>query len=258
MKNLLTQIIVILLILTVGLLLLKFYSAANVAQIEQIGNLKTENAVLQKEKDDLSKANEGLLQENKVLGIEKAQLELANRYLKTDFRKARIEVLEQKFDSANPQKVLETKIRFTEFDSDTGSIVARPAEFTVRGDMIYVDALIVKFDDVFVEAGDFLKNRSLVSFQRIFGEEQAPSDGYRIDAEHQIPAVYRSGNENDEASELEKQIWENFWDISNDPERQKELGIRAIHGEAPAQRLEPGRLYYLELRASGGLSFRVE
>lgn len=258
MKNLLQQITFIILLLIAGFLLTKYYSAVNIAQMEQLGNLKTENAVLQKENENLTTVNQELVQKNQKLETENAQLELANRYLKTDYRTARIEVLEQNHDSENPQKITETKIRFTEFNPETGSIATRPAEFTVGGDMIYVDALIVKFSDIFIETGDALKNRSLVSFQRIFGENQAPSDGFRIDAEYQIPSIYQSGNENEEASELEKQIWQNFWAISNDSERQKKMGIRAIHGEAPAQRLEPGRIYYLELRANGGLSFRVE
>ncbi len=258
MKNLLKQTIVLLLLLIAGFILTKYYSAVNTAQIKQLGELKTQNALLQKEKENLAAVNNELVQTNKELNIENAQLELANRYLKTDYRTARIEVLEQNHDPENPLKITETKIRFTEFNPETGSIAVRPVEFTVGGDMIYVDALIVKFSDIFVETGDALKNRSIVSFQRIFGENQAPSSGFRIDAEYQIPSIYQSGNKNEKASELEKQIWKNFWAISNDPERQKELGIRAIHGEAPAQRLEPGRIYYLELRANGGLSFRVE
>lgn len=250
MKTLFTQLIIILALLISGLLLLQKYAGSG-AQLQELGTLRYENA-------DLRKSNEKLAEQNEELASSNEQLSLANRYLKTDFRTARIEVLEQKTDSADSERVLETKIRFTEFDPNSGSIVATPAEFAVGGDRIYVDALIVKFADVLVESSDALKNRSLVSFQRIFGENQSPAAGFRIDAEGQIPSIYRSGSENEEVSALETQIWENFWAISNDPERQKSMGIRAIHGEAPSQRLQPGRIYYLELRASGGLSFRVE
>lgn len=251
MKTFCSQIIVILLLLFAGFFFFK-YSA------NEESRLKVKNEELTAQNEQLTAENQTLTAQNQQLTESNELLQLANRYLKTDYRTARIEVLEQKTDPESPEKVLETKIRFTEFDPSTGSIAAKPAEFTVGGDMIYVDALIVKFDDVLVESADILKNRSLVSFQRIFGENQAPSSGYRIDAEGQIPSIYRSSPENEEAGELERLIWSNFWKISNDPKMQKELGIRAIHGEAPSQRLEPGRLYYLDLRASGGLSFKVE
>ncbi len=257
MKAFLTQIIVVIVLLIVGFLLYITYSGPDVTTKEW-GELKKENATLQTSNEVLNGQNQKLTVQNEKLNDENETLKLSNKYLKVDHRLARIEVLEQKSEPENPSKIVETKIRFTEFDPSSGSIVAKPAEFTVAGDMIYVDALVVKFQDQFIEAADSLRGRSLVSFQRVFGENQTPAQGFRIDAQGMIPAVYRSGSENEEAGALEKQIWENFWTISNDPERQKELGIRAIHGEAPSQRLQPGRIYHLDLRASDGLSFRIE
>jgi len=253
MRTFLSQIIVILLLLLVGFILLKKLG----------GDDSRELGFLQEKLEVLNEQNEELLQNNQKLTKEKDLLQLANRFLKTDRRTARIEVLEQKTEPESGEnqnlkpRVLETKIRFTEFNQETGAIIAKPQEFTISGDLVYVDALIVKFEDVLVESSDLLKNHSLVSFQRIFGENQSPGEGFRIDVEGRIPSVYSSGNENEEASAMEKEIWEHFWEISNSPERQKELGIRAIHGEAPSQRLVPGRIYNLELRASDGLSFKI-
>lgn len=305
MRAFLAQIIVIILLLICGYVLYNTYSGP-IVTTKEWGKITQENGNLRRKNTVLAEKNGKLTDENRQLFTENEKLTLANKYLKIDFRTARVEVLEQKMapentgsaenagisgnagsaententenvggsgnteisvnsgsagssgNAKNSGKVLETKIRFTEFDPENGSIVAKPAEFTIRGDMIYVDALVVKFDDRFVENADALRNRSLISFQRVFGENQTPAEGYRIDAEGMIPSVYRSGSENEEASAFEKKIWENFWEISNSPERQKELGIRAIHGEAPSQRLVPGRIYYLNLRASDGLSFRVE
>ncbi len=250
MKTLMTQVIVILILLLLGFFMLNHYGN-NRQELLELGTLRSENQNLLNENRELTQENGKLTQKNETLN-------LANRYLKTDSRTARIEVLEQKMVPGSETEVAETRIRFTEFDPATGSLVAKPTEFTLKGDRVYVDALTVKFDDMLVETADVLKSRSLVSFQRIFGEKQAPEDGFRIDAEGQIPIVYRSGGENEEATEMEKAIWSDFWAISNDPERQKALGIRAIHGEAPSQRLQPGRIYYLDLRASGGLSFQVQ
>ncbi len=251
MRALLLQIIVILILLLTGFVLFKKWGLSD---SKELGRLQAELQSLNSKNEELSQLNEKLESEN-------GQLKLANRFLKTDRRTARIEVLEQKTEEGTPgqpPRVVGTKIRFTEFNPMTGAVIAKPQEFSVAGDMVYVEALVVKFDDIFVETPDLLKNHSLVSFQRIFGENQPASEGFRIDAEGSIPSVYTSGNENEEATALEKKIWENFWTISNSPERQKELGIRAIHGEAPFQRLEPGRIYNLELRASGGLSFKVQ
>ena len=57
--------------------------------------------------------------------------------------------------------------------------------------------------------------------------------------------------------EFESEIWSNFWELANDPAKAKELGIRAIHGEAPSMRLQKGKIYKLTLRASGGLDFET-
>ena len=250
MRALLFQIIVILLLLIAGFVLYKNWGLTDSKELGR----------LQAEVQSLNSKNEELLQINEKLESENDQLKLANRFLKMDRRTARIEVLEQKTEEGTDgqPRILETKIRFTEFNPTTGAIVAKPQEFTVAGDMVYGAALVVKFEDRFVESSDPLKNCSLVSFQRIFGENQPPSEGFRIDAEGRIPSVYSSGNENEEATEMEKKLWENFWESSNSPEGQKEMGIRAIHGEAPFQRLEPGRIYNLDLRASGGLTFTVQ
>jgi hypothetical protein len=56
-------------------------------------------------------------------------------------------------------------------------------------------------------------------------------------------------------SDFERTIWNNFWQYANDPELAKSAGIRALHGEAPSMKLEQGRLYEIELRASSGLAF---
>lgn len=251
MRTLLSQIIVIIILLIVSFALITYLKP----------NESREIGRLQAEVENLNLKNAELQDLNKKLELENDQLKLANRFLKTDHRTARIEVLDQKKEDGidgQPPRVLETRIRFTELKPSTGAPIGEPKEFTVAGDMVYVSALVVKFEDIFVEASDPLKSCSLVSFQRLFGEDQPASDGFRIDAEGIIPSVYSSGNESEEAAAMEKEIWKNFWEISNSPERQQQLGIRSIHGEAPFQRLVPGRIYNLDLRASGGLSITVQ
>jgi hypothetical protein len=76
-----------------------------------------------------------------------------------------------------------------------------------------------------------------------------------VDAPGERPEAYGGSRE---MSELEKQIWNEFWQIANDPKKASELGIRAAHGEAPSMKLKKGEVYSLTLRASGGLTIQPE
>ncbi|MDO4570115.1 MAG: hypothetical protein Q4D38_07020 [Planctomycetia bacterium] len=245
MRAILTQIIIILLLLLAGFIGFLIYTRHQGSLSQRIVNLSHENDRLSEEKVLLTK-------ENTRLGEENERLDLANQYLKVDHRIAGVEVLEQTLNEDGT--VAESRIRFTEF-YPSSSIKVPPREFIIQGDRLYVEALVVKFDDHFVEENDALRNRSLYSFQRIFGEHQKPSDGFRIDEENSIPTVYKS--EEKEPSQLEKEIWANFWRIANDPEEQKRLGIRANHAEAPSVKLEKGNRYTLQIRSSDGLSMKV-
>jgi hypothetical protein len=55
-------------------------------------------------------------------------------------------------------------------------------------------------------------------------------------------------------TEFEREIWRQFWDFANDPDKAEQAGIRAAHPEAPSIKLRPGKEYVIKLRASGGLS----
>ena len=57
-------------------------------------------------------------------------------------------------------------------------------------------------------------------------------------------------------SEFEQKIWDDFWEVANSKAKQDELGIRAIHGEALSIKAMKGNTYYIDLRASGGLSLK--
>ena len=46
---------------------------------------------------------------------------------------------------------------------------------TLDGDEIYVDTLVIKFEDDFVMAGDALKGKALMLFRRIFTDRKRPS-----------------------------------------------------------------------------------
>ncbi|MDO4550938.1 MAG: hypothetical protein Q4C96_06765 [Planctomycetia bacterium] len=185
------------------------------------------------------------------LTAQNERLQLANRLLKVDTRRARIDVLSQT-EHPDPKMVV-TKVRFQEFGPD-GKEIGVSREFTLSGDMMYLDGRVAKFNDQFVETSDNIRGHSLFAFRGIFGKYQTPEEAFPIDVSTSIPVVYQA--ENGRISEMEKQLWSRFWEISNDPLLQETLGLRANHGEAISQQLVPGKSYLVELRASGGLSIR--
>ncbi|MCS7238839.1 MAG: hypothetical protein NZ899_11305 [Thermoguttaceae bacterium] len=195
---------------------------------------------------------EDLRQENLKLTRELEKLRLANRLLKVDNRVAIIDVLGQK--GSAEEDTLETTFAFQEVDSD-GRPISPRYQWSIKGDILYVDAWVAKFQDEFVELGDAVRGGSIYLFRRLFGEHQEPAQGFKLDPEGDLPTVYRSGKE---ISDFEKEIWANFWKLANDPKLAAEKGLRAIHGEAPYVKLIPGKRYRVQLRASDGLSIVPE
>lgn len=180
------------------------------------------------------------------------KLDMALRLLKVDLRLARLTVLEQGDDADTGEKF--SRIEFEELN-DRGEKIDQPKRFKILGDMVYVEYLVVKFDDKYVEQADIDRSTSLCLFQRIFGEKQKPIEGFVLDEVGTRPAIYGRGKA---PSEFEAKIWNDFWNIANDPEKAKDLGIRANHSEAPGYRVQAGKSYKLELRASGGLTIKPE
>lgn len=180
------------------------------------------------------------------------RMELAMQLLKTDHRLARLEVIDQQTDEETEETY--TTVRFTELSPD-GDPISPPQEFTLAGDVVYLDNWVVKFEDKYVEEADLARGTSLVLFRRVFGEYQTPSEGFAIDRVGSTPQAYKRGGQ---PSEFEQEIWDDFWTFANDNERAREKGIRAAHGEAASMKVEPGRSYRVELRASGGVSIVPE
>lgn len=177
-----------------------------------------------------------------MVDLDRAQTSI--RLLKLRRRLARIEVLDQTSDEAG---VVDTKIRFTEV-GDSGQTIGEPAELTIDGDRVYVEYLVVKFDDQYVEQADIERGTAICLLERIFGENQEPGEGYVIDEVGSRPNSYERGSV---TSEFEQKIWDDFWTIANDREKAAELGIRASQATASSIRMKPDAVYELDLRATG-------
>lgn len=210
------------------------------AKQQQLADQQVELAKMEQE---ISKLNLNI--KEKEIKIEK--LDTALRLLKINRRVAWLTVVDQGTDKET--KELFTLVRFVEVD-EKGKAIDEPRQFRIKGDIVYIDNWVVKFDDAYVEQADIDRSTSLVLFRRIFGESQKPNDGFVLDKVGARPNVYGRG----EPSEFEKAIWRDFWDIANDQAKARAMGIRAAHGEAPFIKLRKGKSYKIELRASDGLS----
>jgi len=181
---------------------------------------------------------------------ELAKLDTALRLLKVNRRLAELRVVDQ--TGSDEENNLKTRISFVETNEE-GEPLDEPREFVIDGDLVYVDYLVAKFDDEYVERADLDRATAICLFQRIFGENQQPSDGYQLDEAGTRPTAYGRGGI---ASDFEKQIWQDFWTIANDPQQAQELGIRAAHGNAASIRVQRDKAYQLDLRATGEFSLR--
>src|SRR6185503_5583617 len=136
---------------------------------------------------------------------------------------------------------------------DQGKPIGPAKQFEVVGDMVYVDYLHVTFDDDFIEHADLERGTSLALFQRIFGEHQAPVEGFQLDTVGSRPSAYAGGAQ---MSEFEKKIWTDFWLIANDPQKAAELGIHSAQGAAVAMRVQQGKTYELDRRSTDDITFK--
>jgi len=177
-------------------------------------------------------------------------LALRLKLLKVDRRVGRLSVLSQ--EKPEDAERVQSIIEFVELN-EQGQQITEPQKFKIDGDMVYVNGKVVKFEDELVETNDPLRSASIYILQKIYGEHQKPIDGFTIDKEGQRPEAYGL---RDEPNDFEEKIWNNFWDIANDPAKASEYGVRAAHEESEGMRVRPGKSYEVEIRSSGGLSIK--
>lgn len=225
-------------------------SALSLAQseiTEKERSLAQKNFEIQEKAAQIVELNETVEQQQQTI----LRLDTSLRFLKVDRRVARLKVLDQ---SRNENDELVSLVEFQELD-EQGEPLDEPKQFPILGDTVYLDSWVVKFDDKYVEEADVDRATSLIFFRRMFGEFQEPHDGFALDPVGERPTAYSQGVQ---MSEFERRIWEDFWNVANDEIKQAELGIRAAHGDAPSIKVEKGKSYRIQLRASDGLSIVPE
>jgi len=180
------------------------------------------------------------------LNQEVQKLETSLALLKVDHRVARLSVVDQDADS--------TKVQFVELN-DEGQPIETPREFRIPGNTVYIDGWVVKFDDKYVQEADLERGTSLILFKRLFGNNQKPDEGFPLDEQGAAPKAYSRGGK---MNEFEKSIFSDFWAIANDKTKAEQKGIRAAHGDAVSMKVEKGKTYKVQLRASDGPSIVPE
>lgn len=143
--------------------------------------------------------------------------------------------------------VLYSTIKFVETARDDNLKNVLEKQFTIEGDVIHFDALIVKFGNKMVTDG---RAKALYLWRRIYGEKMAPEDGYAIEEPGTEPKRYRDLLE---ALPVEhcKLFWTNIWDLANDPNELSEYGIDAIYGNDLYFKMTEGYIYIFKISPTG-------
>lgn len=192
--------------------------------------------------------NARLTRELRRLEREKIELQQVVTRLQAERRVAKLFILSQEKDAAGT--VLNTTLDFQEMERDGTALPSR--RLTVQGDIVYVDALVVRFGNEYVERNDLLRGHSLHLFRRIFGDKERPVDGKPLDEPLEIPDAYKTRRN---PSEFEQDLWRRFWQFAMDPAAARAAGVRVAQGEAVYQKVAPPQRWQLATRADGGLEF---
>jgi hypothetical protein len=140
-----------------------------------------------------------------------------------------------------------TTLKFVETDRNDKLKKILEKEYTVEGDVVHFDALIVKFGSQMVLDG---KARAMYLWRRVYGEKMPPEQGFAIEQLGQEPARYEDMLKLLPA-QYRKLFWEHIWDLADNPESLRQYDIEAVYGNAVYTRLRPGVIYVFQITSSG-------
>jgi len=142
---------------------------------------------------------------------------------------------------------LQSVVRFVQTAADEPKNIVSEQLFTIAGDIVHFDALIVKFTDEYVKDGS---ERALYLWRRIYGETTSPVDGEAIEIAGSAPDRYYSITESLQIKNRDI-FWEAIWELANDTKRLSDYGVQAVFGNAVYTRMEPGKVYLFKISATG-------
>jgi len=140
-----------------------------------------------------------------------------------------------------------TTVKFVETARGDKSHKILEKEYTIEGDIIHFDALVVKFGNKMVMDG---KTRALYLWRRVYGEKTAPENGFAIEQAGAEPQRY---NDLFKALPLRhrQMFWSEIWELANDTEKLRQYDITAIYGNVVYSRLRPGLIYVFKIGPTG-------
>jgi hypothetical protein len=145
--------------------------------------------------------------------------------------------------------ILWTTLRFVETARDDKLKKIVEKDYTIEGDIVHFDALVVKFGDKMVMDG---RERALYLWRRVYGEKMAPQEGFPVESPGAEPARYA-----DLLSRLpikqRELFWSSIWNLANDVEKLKEYGITAVYGNVVYSQLKEGLIYVFKISSTGQL-----
>jgi hypothetical protein len=142
-----------------------------------------------------------------------------------------------------------TNIRFVETARDDKLKKVLEKNYTIEGDIVHFDALIVKFGDKMVMDG---RERALYLWRRVYGENTAPENGLPIEEPSKEPQRYKDLLKLLPAKESNL-FWTNVWELANNPDKLREYDIKAVYGSVVYSKMRKGLIYIFKISPTGQL-----
>ncbi|MFA5251661.1 MAG: hypothetical protein WC454_03645 [Phycisphaerae bacterium] len=142
-----------------------------------------------------------------------------------------------------------TNIKFVETAREDKLKKVLEKNYTIEGDIVHFDALVVKFGDKMVMDG---KEKALYLWRRVYGENTAPENGLMIEEPGEEPQRYKDLLKL--LPEKEKSLfWANIWELANNSDQLREYDIKAVYGNVVYSKLRKGLIYVFKISPSGQL-----
>jgi hypothetical protein len=142
-----------------------------------------------------------------------------------------------------------TNVRFVETARDDKLKKVLEKNYTVEGDIVHFDALVVRFGDKMVMDG---KEKALYIWRRVYGENTAPENGLMIEESGKEPQRYKDLLKL--LPEKERSLfWTNIWGLANNLDQLKEYDIKAVYGNVVYSKLRKGLIYIFKISPTGQL-----
>jgi hypothetical protein len=140
-----------------------------------------------------------------------------------------------------------TTIKFVETARGDKLTSILEKEYTIVGDVVHFDALIVKFGSRMVTDG---RAKALYLWRRVYGEKMSPAEGFAIEQPGAEPRRYKDLLQ---ALPIKDRhlFWSNIWDLANDTQKLASYDIEAIYGNAVYGRLSKGLIYVFKISSTG-------